>query len=153
MSIKIVAMPGDGIGKIVLPEAIKVLDAAGFKAEYIHGDIGWDFWCKEGNALPDRTIKLLEQHKIGLFGAITSKPKDAATKELDLSLQDKGFVYFSPIVGLRQHFNLDICIRPCQSFERKSFKLYKKRCRRWICRTFGKRSNIQTKYRRTLFRS
>ena len=117
MSRKIVALPGDGIGKTVLPEAIRVLDAAGFKADYIHGDIGWEFWCKEGNALPERTIKLLEEHKIGLFGAITSKPNDAALKELDPKLSNKGLVYFSPIVGLRQHFNLDICIRPCQSFK------------------------------------
>ncbi len=114
---KIVSMPGDGIGKIVLPEAIRVLDEAGFKAEYIYADIGWEFWCKEGNALPQRTIDLLKEHKIGLFGAITSKPKDAAAKELDSSLKDKGFVYFSPIVGLRQHFNLDISIRPCKSFK------------------------------------
>ena len=113
----IVASPGDGIGKTVLPESIKVLDSAGFKADYIYGDIGWEFWCKEGNALPQRTIELLEKHKIGLFGAITSKPKDAAAKELDPSLKDKGLVYFSPIVGLRQHFNLDVCIRPCQSFK------------------------------------
>ena len=113
----IVAMPGDGIGKTVLPESIKVLEASGFKAEYLFADIGWEFWCKEGNALPERTIDLLEEHKIGLFGAITSKPKDAAAKELAPSLQDKGFVYFSPIVGLRQHFNLDICIRPCKSFK------------------------------------
>ncbi len=113
----IVSLPGDGIGKTVLPEAIRVLDAAGFEADYIHGDIGWEFWCKEGNALPQRTIELLEEHKIGLFGAITSKPKVAAAKELNQSLQDKGFVYFSPIVGLRQHFNLDVCIRPCQSFK------------------------------------
>jgi 3-isopropylmalate dehydrogenase len=117
MSRTIVSLPGDGIGKTVLPEAIRVLEAAGFEAEYIHGDIGWEFWCKEGNALPQRTINLLEEHKIGLFGAITSKPKDAAAKELDSSLQNKGFVYFSPIVGLRQHFNLDVCIRPCQSFK------------------------------------
>jgi 3-isopropylmalate dehydrogenase len=114
---KIVSLPGDGIGKTVLPEAVRVLNAAGFEAEYIHGDIGWEFWCKEGNALPQRTIDLLAEHKIGLFGAITSKPKDAAAKELDPSLRDKGYVYFSPIVGLRQHFNLDICIRPCQSFK------------------------------------
>lgn len=112
----IVAMPGDGIGKTVLPESIRVLDAVGFEAEYVHGDIGWDFWCSEGNALPQRTIALLEQHKIGLFGAITSKPKEAADKELAPELQGKGYVYFSPIVGLRQHFNLDVCIRPCQSF-------------------------------------
>ena len=117
MNRTIVSLPGDGIGKTVLPEAIRVLDAAGFEADYIHGDIGWEFWCREGNALPQRTLELLEEHKIGLFGAITSKPKDAAAKELDQSLQDKGFVYFSPIVGLRQHFNLDVCIRPCQSFK------------------------------------
>jgi len=113
----IVAMPGDGIGKTVLPESIRVLDAVGFEADYIHGDIGWDFWCSEGNALPQRTIDLLKKHKLGLFGAITSKPKDAADKELDPSLKGKGFTYFSPIVSMRQLFNLDICIRPCVSFK------------------------------------
>ncbi|TSA29062.1 MAG: isocitrate/isopropylmalate dehydrogenase family protein [Ignavibacteriales bacterium] len=113
----IVALPGDGIGKVVLPESIRLLEAAGFKANYVWGDIGWDFWCKEGNALPQRTIDLLSQHKIALFGAITSKPKDAAEKELSASLQGKGYVYFSPIVSLRQKFNLDICIRPCISFK------------------------------------
>jgi isocitrate dehydrogenase (NAD+) len=113
----IVALPGDGIGKVVLPESIRLLDAAGFKANYVWGDIGWDFWCKEGNALPQRTIDLIAEHKIALFGAITSKPKDAAEKELDPSLKGKGCFYFSPIVGLRQHFNLDICIRPCISFK------------------------------------
>jgi len=113
----IVALPGDGIGKVVLPEAIRLLDAAGFKAEYVHGDIGWEFWQTEGNALPQRTIDLLDEHKIGLFGAITSKPKDAAAKELAPELQDKGYVYFSPIVSLRQRFNLDICIRPCVSLK------------------------------------
>ena len=112
----VVTMPGDGIGKVVLPEAIRILDAVGFDAEYVHADIGWEFWVKEGNPLPDRTIELLRTHKLGLFGAITSKPKKEAAEELDPSLRDKGFVYFSPIVGLRQKFNLDICIRPCRSF-------------------------------------
>jgi 3-isopropylmalate dehydrogenase len=112
----VVSMPGDGIGKVVLPEAIRVLDAVGFEAEYVHGDIGWEFWISEGNALPQRTIDLLEKHKLGLFGAITSKPKDKADKELAPELQGKGLVYYSPIVGMRQHFDLDICIRPCQSF-------------------------------------
>ena len=113
----IVLMPGDGIGKTVLPEALRVLDAVGFEAEYVHADIGWEFWCKEGNPLPDRTLKLLEDHKLGLFGAITSKPKAEAAKELGPELQDKGYTYYSPIVGLRQHFNLDICMRPCKTFK------------------------------------
>jgi len=113
----IVSLPGDGIGKTVLPEAIRLLEAAGFQANYVHGDIGWEFWKKEGNALPQRTIDLLEEHKIALFGAITSKPKDEAAAELDPALRDKGYVYFSPIVALRQHFNLDKCIRPCKAFK------------------------------------
>lgn len=112
----IVAMPGDGIGRVVLEEAIRVLDAAGFEADYVEGDIGWDFWVKEGNPLPERTIKLLEEHKIGLFGAITSKPKDAAAAELSDHLKSKGLVYSSPIVSLRQYFDLDICIRPCKTY-------------------------------------
>ncbi|MCB2222341.1 MAG: isocitrate/isopropylmalate dehydrogenase family protein [Bacteroidetes bacterium] len=113
----IVKMPGDGIGKVVLDETIRVLDAAGFEADYVEGDIGWEFWCKEGNPLPDRTIKLIEEHKIGLFGAITSKPKDAAFNELAPELKEKGLVYSSPIVGLRQHFGLDICMRPCRTYK------------------------------------
>jgi 3-isopropylmalate dehydrogenase len=113
----IVALPGDGIGKVVLEETIRVLDAAGFEANYVEADIGWEFWKKEGNPLPDRTLELLEKHKIGLFGAITSKPKDEAAQELDPSLREKGLVYSSPIVGLRQHFNLDVCIRPCRTYK------------------------------------
>ena len=113
----IVSMPGDGIGKNVLEEAVRVLDAAGFEADYIHADIGWEFWCNEGNPLPQRTLDLIEKHKIALFGAITSKPKDAAAAELSPALQDKGLVYSSPIVGLRQHFKLDICMRPCHSYK------------------------------------
>lgn len=113
----IVAMPGDGIGKVVLEEAIRVLDAAGFEANYVQGDIGWDFWCNEGNPFPERTVKLLEEHKIGLFGAITSKPKDKAAAELSPELKDKGLTYYSPIVTMRQHFDLDICMRPCRTFK------------------------------------
>ena len=112
----IVSLPGDGIGRPVLEETIKVLSAAGFEADYVEGDIGWEFWKSEGNPLPQRTIDLLEEHKIGLFGAITSKPKDEAFDELAPELKDKGLVYASPIVRLRQHFGLDICARPCKSY-------------------------------------
>ncbi len=113
---RIVAMPGDGIGRIVLPEAIRVLAATGFEADYVHGDIGWELWCNEGNPLPQSTIDLLAEHKVGLFGAITSKPKDEAAAELSPELQGQGHIYYSPIVGLRQLFDLDISIRPCRSF-------------------------------------
>ncbi|MBN2609185.1 MAG: hypothetical protein JXA64_08725 [Candidatus Fermentibacteraceae bacterium] len=113
----VVTMPGDGIGGAVLEEALRVLEAAGFEADYVHADIGWEFWKKEGNPLPERTLELLEKHKIALFGAITSKPKDKALAELDPSLKDRGLVYYSPIVAMRQHFDLDICVRPCKAFK------------------------------------
>src|SRR5512143_2852308 len=112
----VVTMPGDGIGKTVTPEAVRVLKAVHFDAEYIPADIGWDFWVNEGNALPERTVGLLAKHKLGLFGAITSKPKAEAAAELSSSLRGKGYSYFSPIVAMRQLFNLDVCIRPCRSF-------------------------------------
>ena len=38
------------------------------------------FWIREGNPLPERTIELLAEHKVALFGAITSKPKDTAAR-------------------------------------------------------------------------
>jgi isocitrate dehydrogenase (NAD+) len=111
----VVTMPGDGIGNQVLPEAIRVLNAVGFEANYVHADIGWESWCNEGNALPERTIQLLAEHKLGLFGAITSKPKKAADAEIRPELRGK-FSYFSPIVTMRQRFNLDVCMRPCIGF-------------------------------------
>lgn len=113
----IVVLPGDGIGTVVMEQALRVLEAAGFDAEYVFGDIGWNFWCHEGNPLPQRTIDLIAEHKIALFGAITSKPKDEAAAELSHDLKGKGFTYSSPIVGLRQHFGLDICVRPCRSYK------------------------------------
>jgi isocitrate dehydrogenase (NAD+) len=112
----VVTMPGDGIGNQVLPEAVRILEAVGFDAEYIHADIGWQSWCRQGNALPQRTIELLAKHKLGLFGAITSKPKKQADAELRPELRGKGYSYFSPIVTMRQRFHLDTCIRPCISF-------------------------------------
>jgi len=123
----VVAMPGDGIGNQVLPEALRVLRTVGFDGEYIHADIGWECWRNEGNALPDRTIDLLAKHKLGLFGAITSKPNKEAQAELKPELRGKSYVYYSPIVTMRQKFNLDICMRPCVAFEGNPLNYIRKR--------------------------
>jgi isocitrate dehydrogenase (NAD+) len=123
----VITMPGDGIGNQVLPESLRVLKAVGFDAEYIHADIGWDCWRNNGKALPDRTIELLTKHKLGLFGAITSKPNKAAQAELKPELQGKGYVYYSPIVTMRQKFNLDICMRPCIGFKGNPLNFIRKK--------------------------
>ena len=113
---RIAWMPGDGVGNEVMDATRLVLDAMNFDAEYIHADIGWDFWCNEGNPLPDRTIEVLKNTDASLFGAITSKPRDEANEELAPELQGKGLVYFSPIVKLRQMFNLHTNLRPCKAY-------------------------------------
>ena len=114
---KIAWLPGDGVGKDVMDAAKIVLDALKLDAEYIHGDIGWEFWKSEGNPLPDRTIEMMKKTHCALFGAITSKPKDEAQKELNPALKGKGYEYFSPIVKLRQLFDLAINMRPCKAYE------------------------------------
>ena len=114
---RIAWLQGDGVGVDVMEAAKIVLDKLSLDAEYPRGDIGWEFWCKEGNPLPQRTIDLLKQTDCALFGAITSKPKEEAEKELAPELKGKGLVYSSPIVGLRQLFDLGTNLRPCKSYE------------------------------------
>ncbi|MFH1017828.1 MAG: isocitrate/isopropylmalate dehydrogenase family protein [Pseudomonadota bacterium] len=113
---RIAWLPGDGIGREVMEAARTVLDAAKFPAEYVPGDIGWDFWCKEGDAFPQRTIDLLNHVDAAMFGAITSKPAKAAHAELAPALRDKKLAYRSPIVRMRQMFDLYICLRPIKAF-------------------------------------
>jgi isocitrate/isopropylmalate dehydrogenase len=113
---KIAWLPGDGIGIEVLEAAKIVFDKLQLNAEYIHGDIGWQFWCKEGDAFPQRTIDLLKSVDAAMFGAITSKPVKAAEAELVPELKGKGLVYRSPIVRMRQLFDLYICLRPCKAY-------------------------------------
>lgn len=115
-SYRVAWLPGDGIGPEVCDAARLVLDAAGFQAEYLPGDIGWEFWCAEGDALPARTIELLRRTDCAFFGAITSKPSAEAARELAPELRGKGLVYRSPIVRMRQLLDLYVCLRPCRAF-------------------------------------
>ncbi|HEY89355.1 MAG TPA: isocitrate/isopropylmalate dehydrogenase family protein [Thermoflexia bacterium] len=114
---KIALMPGDGIGKDVMDAAEIVLEKLALDAEYVHADIGWEFWCKEGEPFPQRTVDLLKTCDCALFAAITSKPKEEAEAELIPELQGQGLIYRSPIVRLRQQFDLYTNLRPCKAFE------------------------------------
>jgi len=113
---RIAWLPGDGIGSEVLEAARIVLDELGLSAEFIHGDIGWEYWRKEGDAFPARTLEMLKTVDAAMFGAITSKPVKAAEFELAPSLRGLGLVYRSPIVLMRQLLDLYICLRPCKAY-------------------------------------
>jgi 3-isopropylmalate dehydrogenase len=110
-------LPGDGIGVDVLEAARVVLDAVELDADFVPGDIGWEFWRTEGDALPPRTIELLRHVDAALFGAVTSKPVKAAEAELVPALKSTGLVYRSPIVRMRQLFDLYVCLRPCKAYK------------------------------------
>ncbi len=113
---KIAWLPGDGVGVEVMEATKLCFDALKFDANYQHGDIGWTFWCQEGESFPARTIELLKNCDAALFGAITSKPVKDAERELIPELQGKGLVYRSPIVRMRQMFDLYTCLRPCKAY-------------------------------------
>jgi isocitrate/isopropylmalate dehydrogenase len=113
---KIAWLPGDGVGVDVMDATKIVLDRLKLDAEYIPGDIGWEFWCQEGDALPARTLELLRNVDAALFGAITSKPVKAAEAELAPALKGTGLIYRSPIVRMRQLFDLYVCLRPMKAY-------------------------------------
>jgi isocitrate/isopropylmalate dehydrogenase len=114
---KIALMPGDGIGNDVMDAAKIILEEMALDADYIPADIGWEFWRTEGEPLPERTLETLRSCDCALFAAITSKPKEEAEAELIPELQGKGLVYRSPIVRLRQAFDLYVNLRPCKAFK------------------------------------
>ena len=113
---RIAWMPGDGVGIEVMQATRVVLDALKLDADYVNADIGWEFWRSEGESLPQRTIDILKSSQCALFGAITSKPKEEADAELAPNLRGKGLVYRSPIVRLRQMFDLYTNLRPCKAY-------------------------------------
>jgi isocitrate/isopropylmalate dehydrogenase len=113
---KIGWLPGDGIGAEVLEAARLVLERLRLDAEYVPGEIGWEVWRREGDAFPERTVHLLKSVDAAMFGAITSKPAKAAEAELLPELRGKGLVYRSPIVRMRQLFDLYVCLRPCKGY-------------------------------------
>ncbi|MHA1940277.1 MAG: isocitrate/isopropylmalate dehydrogenase family protein [Candidatus Hodarchaeales archaeon] len=112
---KIAFMPGDGIGVDVLEASKAVLDEADFNAEYIPLDIGFKIFELEGDALPNRTVEALKECDAALFGAITSKPRtDPSVQTVE---QKFNVTYRSPIVRLRQIFDLYSNMRPSKSYE------------------------------------
>ena len=113
---RIAWLPGDGVGNDVMEAAKIVLDRIKLDAEYVRGDVGWEFWKAEANPLPDRTTELLRNSDCALFGAITSLPKEESQRELAPEHQGKGYVYSSPIVRMRQEFNLRTNLRPCRAY-------------------------------------
>ncbi|GAB1421402.1 isocitrate/isopropylmalate dehydrogenase family protein [Anaerolineales bacterium] len=101
MSRKIVLIEGDGIGKEVISAAKTVLMALALPDLVIEeAEAGYGTYEKYGNALPGHTLSLCEISDAILFGATQSPLGEAGA-------------YKSPILSLRNHFDLYANLRPC----------------------------------------
>src|SRR3954447_11034023 len=79
---RIAVMPGDGIGKEVIPEGLKVLKEAGrkfgFTYETSHYPFGGEHYLATKQTLPDSALKELAAHDAILFGAVGVDPRGSA---------------------------------------------------------------------------
>ncbi len=69
MTERIAVIPGDGIGREVVPAALSVLDALALEFEYVEGEAGDELREETGEALPRETYELAEAADATLFGA------------------------------------------------------------------------------------
>lgn len=100
-------IPGDGIGKEVIPAGRRVLESLpsylNLKFDFVNLKAGFEAFEQTGTALPDTTVDILRNECDGaLFGAVSS-PTHAV----------KG--YSSPIVALRKRLDLYANVRPVKT--------------------------------------
>lgn len=99
---KICIIPGDGIGKEVIPAAVRVLEALRLDLEFVYADAGFEHFMKTGDAIPEATLTRVASCQATLFGA-TSSPLTRVEG------------YRSPILALRQTLALYANLRPIRS--------------------------------------
>ncbi|MBK9094326.1 MAG: isocitrate/isopropylmalate dehydrogenase family protein [Anaerolineae bacterium] len=102
LPLRIALIPGDGIGQEVTPAAAAAMQASGVAVEFVELEAGWQTFVRSGSALPAVTVQALATVDGALFGAVSS-PAHAAHG------------YRSPIVQLRQQFDLFANLRPLVS--------------------------------------
>lgn len=101
-TLQIALIPGDGIGREVVPAAQQVLQATGLLLTFVELAAGWETFQQQGTALPSETVAALRTCDGALFGAVSSPSQRVAG-------------YSSPIIGLRKTFDLYANLRPIVS--------------------------------------
>src|SRR5262245_19007661 len=96
---RVLVLPGDGIGREVVPAAVAALQATELPFEFTYGEAGWACFERHGASLPDETLAAARAADAILFGAVSS-PSHAVPG------------YRSPIVALRRELDLYANIRP-----------------------------------------
>jgi 3-isopropylmalate dehydrogenase len=100
---KIAVLPGDGIGKEIVAEAVKVLKVLGEPFEMEFAPVGGAGYEAKGHPLPEDTLKLAKEADAILFGAVGDWKYDTLARELRPE---------QAILGLRKHLQLFANFRP-----------------------------------------
>jgi tartrate dehydrogenase/decarboxylase/D-malate dehydrogenase len=104
---RIAVIPGDGIGKEVMPEGVRVLEVAarkfGIALHFDHFDWGCDQYGKYGSWMPENWKDLVGGHDCLYFGA-SGWP---ATVPDHVSLWDS-------LIKFRREFDQYVNLRPCR---------------------------------------
>jgi methanogen homoisocitrate dehydrogenase len=114
---KIAVIEGDGIGKEVIPAAVKVLDAFGLNFEKVPLEIGYTRWERTGTAMSSDDIDTIKGCDAILFGAITTVPDPnyksvllTIRKELDLYANIRPVKPLPGITGVTGKSDFDFII-------------------------------------------
>jgi 3-isopropylmalate dehydrogenase len=79
---KIAVMPGDGVGKEVIAEGLKILSVVSkkfnFKYDTTHYPFSGEYYIQTKITLPDSALKELGAHDAILFGAVGVDPRGSA---------------------------------------------------------------------------
>ncbi len=111
MKAKIAVLAGDGVGREIVPEAVKVLQTIGEKYqhtfEFVSADIGGQAIDKVGVPLPQETLALAKQSDAVLLGAVGG-PK---WEGLEYSLRPE-----RALLGIREALGLYANLRPAKVY-------------------------------------
>jgi isocitrate dehydrogenase (NAD+) len=101
MTHKITLIPGDGIGPEISDAVVKIVEAAGVKAEWETFKAGADAMAAYGQFLPDALVEALRRNKVGLKGPTTT-PIGGGHTSINVSLRKllDLYVSFRPVRNL-----------------------------------------------------
>ena len=98
---KIAVIPGPGIGKEVVPEAVRLLESTDLKFDFSYMEVGYEVFKKTGTPVPDDVLARMRKTQACLFGATTTP------------VGVEG--YRSAIITLRKALGLYANVRPAKS--------------------------------------
>ncbi|RXA19361.1 NAD-dependent isocitrate dehydrogenase [Methanosarcina sp. MSH10X1] len=114
---KLAVIEGDGIGREVIPAAVKVLDAFGLEFEIVPLELGYTRWERTGTAMSSEDLDTIKGCDAVLFGAVTTVPDPSyksvlltIRKELDLYANIRPVKPLPGITGVAGRNDFDFII-------------------------------------------